>query len=147
MQTNNCFMSSGYCFQGCWAGSILGIPLDTAGGCSCQQLLRQTAAWSTTARPWESPKEQKAAVPKQVVFSWPSAPMFYLQHTSVVQSVIFCCTAISITSGFGTYFAPLNQIVGGTAQETDLPERAWMLTDGLAFKSMESSDFLGWKGL
>lgn len=32
--------------------------------------------------------------------------------------------------------------VGRIAQETDLPERAWKLIDGLTFKSIESQDFL-----
>lgn len=45
-ETKNCCMPSGYCFHGCWAGSVLGVALDSAGGCSCQQLPGQTTAWA-----------------------------------------------------------------------------------------------------
>lgn len=51
--TNNCFMSTWYYFHGCWAGSMLVSLLDSAGGCSCQQLPGQLEQHATArSTPW-----------------------------------------------------------------------------------------------
>lgn len=144
MQTN-CFMSSGYYFHGFWVGSVLRIPLDTAGGCSCQQLPGQSGAWAPQHG------QEQALRNRGLLFSnrWflpnllsPSCISnteawfreFCLESIFFAVAATFvCCMTISITSSFCSYFALFNQTCGW-----DSPGNwSGALIDGLGIKPIQ----------
>lgn len=135
MQTN-CFMSSGYYFHGFWVGSVLRIPLDTAGGCSCQQLPGQTGAWAPQHG------QEQALRNRGLLFSnrWFFPNLLSLSCISNIEAWFreFCSESIffAVAATFVAWPFPLHlafvvilpcsiKPVGGIAQETDL--ELWLM--------------------